>query len=1151
MDPAFKYSAKENIKLKADESSQEAATAAAESISTAEDSSTGTTNKEGLGPVAGETAAGPLTSAPPSNFANSSEERAPGQNKNEDKPTNRVVFSPPLVIFGICFVLAMLFSAGQHLVKTNNATVTKLPADGVPTAAKTAIPGSLAEEIVLPPRPFQSNEVQSSTQQDNDYRMLETVYRDIGLGIAELKYSGRTSEATDLRQQFETLRNRLRKGTGFSFSSTSPVHMISTGGTTNSVLTVNVTFDDRPVELVLNSQQALRWEVSLKGKAKVSKVYVLQRDDDSKPAVVTGLPDSVPVKVLRIATNTNADISGRRDRYELIQQCAKFGIQIGTCQTARATEHPWYIGKESVDWRMQMALQDAQLPHALAMAPVRQKLLDWLKKSPPFLSVWDTSAGQLRGGFAWAPNTVSDYVPGVFGSKWAMRGALKMSPQVSFSGPTMNSPQIENLGKKGIFALSGYQVVNGPPIDKVLKSDSPVKKLRYSGNLDLNFNSSGPFTCATAYDATRNRLYVRDSKTLFTVNPDTGDWAGLASLPVEAADKTIIARKRPSVPFKGMAYNPQDDSLYFLDSPGGNHIDDATFLTRYSLDGTPIERTQLSVPLPSDSYSNPFCNPVSLTYHAPYLIAVTNAPVECPRMDSTQAGWQTPPTDRRPYAWVIDPRSARVLMSMPIEFTHREFPSVKPVVNMRPLITQLASVTPTISPPRCFRMPEPSAKQYGLAALTAKMDSARAGIAWLVSKGREKEANILTNKLNNFDTTKPELASSKDIKPEVHFVALGDGRPEHEFSSRGVANINLDYKHAPIILVLNNSNYRHLTANLKVSPGTTVQKVVLTGTTGNVSVKGIPSAVPILRLNSPAIYYQDDDVVEEVSNLIAEQVGYAPVTFIPRNDDGMYTVGNTNLDWKAQHDAFLLDPLEQECTAAQRQDCLDKLKTARFHSAFKATDNNSFSFYEFDINGPNRKTEVKVQLNSWQSRPVYSPKTREAFYVEDAPYVRSPSGKVTKLAQIGDLVGCNNTAMDDSGETLWLECLGTFGKYDLRTGKGSSFRARMPRNDNPAGLTRSASENCFYQLDFEYRELLKFDDKGNFVSKVHLSKQLEHLANAECSGTNPRLYYRNGYIIALCNGLLFDHPASESYVTMHVIEPSTGRVLVTKRSKLH
>ena len=483
---------------------------------------------------------------------------------------------------------------------------------------------------------------------------LKTAFSDIEYGITQLRDAGKPDQARQLQQQLDDYRTEFATGKG-TFTTPSPLQIISIGrgdSTANSdsqgQASVVVTYQDAPIILLLRSLQSTRWNLTVKPGAKVAKIFLLSAPN--KKQQVSGAPSGVPIASLAengVVRSTPLPQGNELGQfYQEVKQ--QTGLSIGTYQGKRnSAPAAWVIGPESKDWRAQMILHRIGTLHAEAMKPVHDRILSWLAKTEPRVA-WAGSGNTLCLGKVAAPRESFDFLPGIIADSWKLPPdctcAVSAQP-LKFSVPAYTQSKVipSNQNLFAVFARGLLRLSSAAPVSEL----KPDKKIAFSAS-DYDFT----------LDSKRNRLLVKDAKSLLSVDPVSGLWNRLGEFHGRSADE-----KQGDMPayIQGMSYCQDNDSIYFLNH-GNATAEYAQTVTRFSTTGNLLEDLGLNYHVPMEHKGGDGFT--QMYYSSPYLLAISSAPYESGKTLDPES-LTLHEQDSRRYLWVIDSHTGRVLLVAP------------------------------------------------------------------------------------------------------------------------------------------------------------------------------------------------------------------------------------------------------------------------------------------------------------------------------------------------------------------------------------------------------------------------------------------------------------------------------------------------------
>ena len=489
-------------------------------------------------------------------------------------------------------------------------------------------------------------------------------------------------------------------------------------------------------------------------------------------------------------------------------------------------------------------------------------------------------------------------------------------------------------------------------------------------------------------------------------------------------------------------------------------------------------------------------------------------------------------------------------------------------------IVQPKSVPPTLSPPKAYdhvasdevKIDDPynERKTTGKDEFEQRARDIQYGIDWLNSHQRQAEAQTFPKQLDSF---KAAAAAGSYAPPaasaaELHAVGVQWGRQPNQFNHHGVADIKVTYNARPIVLAINNYNMYKLTCNLNLAPGAKILKVIVSGNSPEkVEIKGLPTGIPVETLTAFPAYGKEEFGYADFLSKIETLTSLKLTTLAPDRADGKYEIGSGDRDWCFQHLAYRMTALWQNATTAEREATEQRLSKARFYSGFPETGSSpsvnagqisrAVSLFQFDLHGPLKSTEQKINFPFADIE--LDPKSGACFWTDGELYQRSSSGNRERMElpeglseYIADL------CLAPAGNTLYVNGIGKVDKYDL-SGKQWSHLCSFPSSTR--GFAFCASQKCFYTLNQTSTSpghsylLYKVDMKGKVLAEKKLDKPIWVVASNNAA--NFKLVWRDNLLIAVANVDGMPAEQTSPFAMLHVIEPSTGRVLLSNRIEPH
>ncbi len=492
--------------------------------------------------------------------------------------------------------------------------------------------------------------------EESPQHVLNTVLLDINLGIKQLIADGRSAEAVTLNKELKRIRSNIASPSG-KYPDSSALHMVAIGYSDNpsanlsgkASASVIVTYNEKPIVLWLNALGTMNWKLTIEKGAKISKIFLVGPRGESR--TITGVPPGVPVVDKAVADWERSHYPNPPSPMDLRKRARQVtGLDVATAQTKDySKDSPWVVGWQSKDWRTQMALRQMESLHAQAMVPVREKIFGWFTQNDITAALCPSTdyrnsaiynASEILVGRLNPPNKSFDFLPGTLRSNWniAADQYFRLKVDKKYRAPdSLCMPKVVQAGSER-FGVAGTGLIKLMPngTTKLITSGKEVEYLCVGNDI--------------TYDTTRKRLILKDYKTFFAVDPQSEKWSGIAHFQSSAPDG-----QPPGPDLKAMTYDGTQDCLYFL-----NVIADYShylrWLEKYSVAGKPVSRTLLSYQIPLQNYAS-----TEMYFVEPYLVAISSS---APHESGEVVEDATPGSVH--YVWVIDPKSARVLLAAPL-----------------------------------------------------------------------------------------------------------------------------------------------------------------------------------------------------------------------------------------------------------------------------------------------------------------------------------------------------------------------------------------------------------------------------------------------------------------------------------------------------
>ncbi len=1005
--------------------------------------------------------------------------------------------------------------------------------------------------------------------------MLNTVFMDIELGIKQLRQDGSIETAEELESEYLAVRERFADGRG-PFEPGSPLHVVSVGFppedlTSPSKIPVIVTCSHEPVELLLSSNATVDWNVSCWPKVIVKRIYVVVPKGEKFSIAV----DRNDIKVTEHHDWWFGEARPHARSNELLIGGVKrvTGAEPRTVQSSHwAYEKPWVIGKQSREWRAQMFLQEVEYLHARAMEPVRRKIFQLFSLTRTRMAAnieaeygaYGYNPPRLIIGELKPPTKSFDFVNGVMKSDWELTDdhCFYLNSDETFSPETHCQPKAVFAGGK-VFAVS----VRG-----VLECSDGEAQLREPDD-DLHFF---PNDFDITFDSDREQLLVKGSSTLFSVDVVTGKWSGLTHLYRSAKDRGQPSSSMTMPALSAMSYDANSGKLLFLDSMETTPY--AALLTWYSLDGVPERKQQLSSWVPVGQNGG-FAFTAAFFVH-PFLVLVSQVPEECP-MDTLviEDTWviRAKRIDSRPYVWVIEPNSGRVLVCAPLIIG-----ATPRVTNQR--VTPVSSggliVLPDVVPnelqptPGFDDLPELLQHGYrhtGKSEYEQRVKEIESGIEWLKNNGSLEQGLTFEHDLALLKTEADsnEYAPPESDVAELHVIGVQWGKAESEFGHNSTVAVHISYTASPVIVAVNQYSMYEVTYNFIVDSEVRLLQVIMCGQSREeaVHVNGLPSGVPVTFLYTEVAYAREDFGWTHFVDHIESIAGYPIATFIPDTSGDVFDISARNADWCLQHLTYRMTQLWKRATRERREYYESLLSNVTFKAGYPSGPPihhlesgqmiTPAALYEFDINGPLEGTKQKISGRF--DDVVYDGSSETIYWIDKTlfrsthPFVMAEEVEVPEEVEGYPVIWA--MALDSAHRRLWLRIHEKIVTYDL-VEQLFSLESNDSELRNSQGLALDEAELCLYALSDsgnlpDYAtNLLKFDLSGKRIGEMSLSKPLFVVQVAGLPSV--RLISCGKWLIAVINtsmsGLVDERPPR---VLIHVIDSVSAEVVLTKIALLH
>ena len=256
--------------------------------------------------------------------------------KPVSKPAGQPYLKPVLIAATIA---TLVFIAGISMRFINAATVMPSSTNHNSKAIQLELPPKdldLAASLLTSANSNLLCQQPDFNGSESHVNMLNTVFMDIELGLAQLSADGNNKEMVEVKDTFNSLKNKVLKRE--SLTPRSPLHVISIAQAEGqrddrTAETKVIVTAKEPVVLMLRSLEKMNWKIELGPQAKLTRVYLVA--PKKKVQQIAGIPANIPITTTSVDDWWEGEIRPHTSgEFNLFQKAHKLtGLDVATYQS--------------------------------------------------------------------------------------------------------------------------------------------------------------------------------------------------------------------------------------------------------------------------------------------------------------------------------------------------------------------------------------------------------------------------------------------------------------------------------------------------------------------------------------------------------------------------------------------------------------------------------------------------------------------------------------------------------------------------------------------------------------------------------------------------------------------------------------------------